>query len=273
MNEDVATPDVSADSSSAPVSPAPSAGTQNTEPIAGTNGTVAPQPTEQSIPYARFREVIQQNQQLRGSVSEMQGRLKQMETLQEKAQTQGGLSQTDQEAYRQAAVALKQIIDADPELKAWREAMQGSKQAMDMQHTVQSMREAQIRSVERQGVNRIHELADEAQLPKDTKSRQVLVALVDSLAAKMPQGRDRFAAGDLTIFDDAFEQAKPLLDLIKREGQTQLIDTKAKTRQLPPGPRGSAAGPPGLPKLDPANPRAYESALHQAATKLLHDKG
>jgi hypothetical protein len=221
------------------------------------------------VPYDRFREVIGQNQQLRQTVAQMQGRLQQMESLSQKAQTQGGLSAEDTRTYQEAATALKQIFSADPELKTLLEMMKNGQQLMGTQQTVQSLQQAQLRQMEQHGVQRILSAADTENLPKDDNFRRVLVKTVEALALTIPQAKERFAQGDLTVLDEAFELAKPFLAQIKREGQTQLLDTKNRTRQLPPAPRGSAAGPPGLPKLDPNNPNAFASALHQAAAKHL----
>jgi hypothetical protein len=256
--------------------PASSTGDQGqpTPPAATQPGTPGePQgqqkPPSQTVPYDRFREVIGQNQQLRQTVATMQGRLQQMEQLSQKAQTQGGLSTEDQRTYQEAATALKQIFSADPELKQLLELMKNGQQWQGTQQTVQSLRDAQLRQMEQQGVQRILSYADSEGLPKDEASRKIFVKLVESMALTIPQAKERFAAGDLTLIDEAMDLAKPLLAHVKREGQTQLLDTKQKTRNLPPAARGSAAGPPGLPKLDPNNPRPFESALHKAASDML----
>lgn len=268
--------DVQADSSPAPDAAQPTpAGAQNTDQAAQNGDQQAQQQAkpEQTIPYARFREVIGKNQQLTQAVAQLQGRIQQMEALQQQAQRQGGLTQQQQQDYQTAAQALKDILANDPELKTLLDVVKNGQALMGTQQTVASMREAQLRTMERQGVNRILELADQEALPKDTEFRQGFIKYVESLALSIPQAKERFAAGDLTLLDEAFEKAKPLLAQLKREGQTQLLNTKDKTRQLPPAPRGSAAGPAGLPKLDPNNPRAFESALHKAATALLNEKG
>jgi hypothetical protein len=259
--------DAPAESSPAPDSPTPPAATQPGTP--GDGQQPPQQKPAQTVPYDRFREVIGQNQQLRQTVAQMQGRLQQMETLSQKAQQQGGLSTEDQRTYQEAAAALKQIFSADPELKQLLEMMKNGQQLLGTQQTVQSLRDAQLRQMEQQGVQRILAYADQEGLPKDESSRKVFVKLVESMALTIPQAKERFAQGDLTLLDEAFDLAKPLLAHVKREGQTQLLDTKTKTRQLPPAPRGSAAGPPGLPKLDPSNPRAFASALHTAAAQHL----
>jgi hypothetical protein len=267
MADEVEVQDAPADSSSASDpngQPTPPAATQP-----GTPGKPQGQQPPGPIPYERFHEVIGQNQQLRQAVAQMQGRIQQMESLSQKAQTRGGLSAEDARTYQEAATALKQIFSADPELKTLLEMMKNGQQLMGTQQTVQSLQQAQLRQMEQHGVQRILSAADTENLPKDDNFRRVLVKTVEALALTIPQAKERFAQGDLTVLDEAFELAKPFLAQIKREGQTQLLDTKNRTRQLPPAPRGSAAGPPGLPKLDPNNPRAFESALHQAAAKHL----
>ena len=231
-------------------------------PQPGTPGQPQSPAAQQTVPYERFNQVIRQNQQFRDTVSQLQGRIQQMESLSQKAQQQGGLNPTDQNQYRDAAQAIKEIFKADPELKGLLDSGQ-------TQQTVKSLQEAQMRSLEQQGIQRILKSADEAGLPQTENVRHVFIKAVEGMATTIPNYRQRFAQGDLTLLDEAIELAKPLLDQLKREGQTQLLDTKNRTRQLPPAPRGGAAGPPGLPKLDPNNPRAYESALHAAAAQHL----
>ena len=276
MDEEL-TQDVGAESSPATAPPPTPAGAQNTEPQPGQGGQPQPEPGKQGpgpIPYERFKQVIDQNGQLRTAVAQLQGRVQQMEALQQKAQQQGGLSPQDQESYRQAAAALKQIFETDPDLKVLLDVMKNGQQLLGVSGNLQSLREQQLRALERQGVNQIQQLANTAGLPADEKFRAALVKLVEAEALSLPDARQRFASGDLSVIEEAFANVNAsFLAHIQREGQQKLLDTKNKTRQLPPAPRGGPAGPPGLPKLDPQNPRAYESALHKAATTLLAEKG
>lgn len=267
MEEEVVTQDAA---------PASSTGTdpngQPTPPAATQPGTPG-QPTEQTVPYGRFREVIGQNQQLRQATAQLQGRIQQMEALQQKAQQQGGLSPTDQGQYREAADAIKQIFKSDPELASLLNGSQHQKQMEETQKTLTEMRSAQMRTIEQRGVQQIEEFLNREGVPKEEAARKVFIKLVESMALTIPQAKERFAQGDLTLLDEAAELTKPLLAHLKREAQTQLLDTKNRTRSLPPASRGGAAGPPGLPKLDPNDPRAYQSALAKAATAMLNDKG
>lgn len=228
-----------------------------------------PKDGQQWVPYPRLEKVAHENQQLRAAYAELKGRFDQMETLKQQAAQQGGLSAQDQQTYREAATAIKQILAADPELKSLLDLAKNGQQWAGTQQTVQSLRDAQLRSMEQQGVARIVAYADQEGLPKDEGTRKIFVKLVESMALTIPQAKERFAQGDLTLIDEAIDLAKPLLAHVKREGQTQVLDTKNRTRQLPPVSRGSAAGPPGLPKLDPDNPRAYESAIHKIAADML----
>jgi hypothetical protein len=265
MEEEVVTQDAPAASS--PATDAPGQPTPSAAPQPATPGQ--PPKEGQWVPYDRLEKVSHQNQQLRQAYAELKGRWDQMEAIKQQAAQQGGLSPQDQQTYREAATAIKQILAADPELKQLLDMAKNGQQLMGTQQTVQSLRDAQLRSMEQQGVQRILSYADQENLPKDEGSRKIFVKLVESMALTIPQAKERFAAGDLTLLDEAMDLAKPLLAHIKREGQTQLLDTKNRTRQLPPAPRGSAAGPPGLPKLDPSNPRPFESALHKAASDML----
>ncbi len=269
--------DAPADSSPATDQAQPTpAGAQNTEQQPGQNGQ--PAPTQgQTVPYERLQQIAHQNQQFRTELAKAQGRIQQMEAqLKQNAQANGGqVSPEDAQSYQQAWTAMEKILMATPRGQKLLQMADQAEQLQGVSSNVKSMQEAQLRTMERQGVNRIHELADKEQLPKDKDSRSVFIKLVESLALTIPSARERFAAGDLTLLDEAFEKAKPLLAHIKREGQTQVLDTKNRTRQLPPASRGGAAGPAGLPKFDPNkdDPRAYQSALAKAATAMLNEKG
>lgn len=261
----------------APVDDSPAGSSSATDPQGQPTPPAAPQPGTpgqppkdgQWVPYDRLEKVSHQNQQLRQAYAELKGRFDQMESLKQQAAQQGGLNPQDQQTYREAATAIKQILAADPELKSLLEMAKSGPQWQGTQQTVQSLRDAQLRSMEQQGVSRILSYADQEGLPKDEASRKIFVKLVESMALTIPQAKERFAQGDLTLIDEAMDLAKPLLAHVKREGQTQLLDTKTKTRNLPPVSRGSAAGPPGLPKLDPDNPRAFADAIHKAAAQHL----
>lgn len=257
-----------AESASPAAAPAP-AGAENTE-----QGPQAGQQPEKLPPFhqhPRWQQMLGENRQLKAAVTQL---AQQMQSLQQRAQTQGTVSPEDRAAYQQAAHALKQIFETDPELKVLMDVMKNGQQLLGATSTMQSLRESQLRALERQGVSQIQQLADTDGLPKDEKFRASLVKLVEAEALSLPQAKERFAQGDPSVIDEAFANVKAsFLAHLKREGQQQLLDTKSRTRQLPPAPRGGPAGPPGVPKLDPQNPRAFESALHKAATAMLNEKG
>lgn len=266
MADEVDVQDVPAESS-----PAPDAQGQPTPPAAPQPGSPGQPPRDgQWVPYERLEKVSHQNQELRAAYAQLQGRMQQMEALQQKASQQGGqLSAQDQQTYQQAWTAIEQIFMASPKgQKLMRMADQAEKYD-GLATNFQSMQNAQLRGLEQQGVARIVQFADQEGLPKDPGLRTIFVKTVESMALTIPQARERFAQGDLTLIDEAIALAKPLLDHLKREGQTQLLDTKQKTRNLPPAPRGSAAGPPGLPKMEPGKEREFANALHQRASDML----
>ena len=264
MPDEVLT-DVTAESSPATETtgqPAP-AGAENTEQPAG-------QPQEKLAPFhthPRFQQVIRENQQLKQAVGQLG---QQMQALQQKSQQQGGLSPDEQQQYTQAAQALRKVIEADPELKE----LLGLKQEVATQ--LKQVREGQVVALERQGVDRILSKAKEFGYPQDDDALSDLIERVEARVLKMDNGRQRFLAGDLTVFDDALKTIKSRddkrIDSARREQTAATLATKDRTRSLPPAPRGGAAGPPGVPKLVEGKEREFTSGLHKAAQAMLNER-
>lgn len=254
-------PESSPGTEPAPPTPTP-AGAENTE----TQGQAPPEKQPPFHQHPRWQQMLGENRQLKAAVQTLAS---QMQQLQQAGQQQaGGLTPDQQMQYQQAARALREVMQNDPETKE----LLGLKQHVTQQ--LQQVRQSQMQALERQGVDRILSAAKTAGLPQGKEYLNRLIKSVEAEVLQLPEGRQRFAAGDLTVLDEAFANINEhFLGQMRRDQQAQTLATKDKTRQLPPAPRGGAAGPAGLPKLDPDNPRAFQTALNKRATELLNEKG
>lgn len=249
-----------------PTAPSPSGDptpSQATTPPAQQPGQ--PADPNQTVPFhqhPRWQQVIRENQQLKQGYAGLQQKVQQLETLQQKAQQQGGLSQDDRKAYSEAYAALEQVLAASPKGQALLRMAEQAESIQGLQQGVQQMQQAQRQALARQGVSHIHDLAKKAELPADPNYLARLVNLVEAEALQIPDGRQRFAQGDLSVLDEAFQAVKEqFLTHMQRASTAGLLDTKRKTQGLPPVGRGAAAGPPGLSKFDPTKPNAVRERL------------
>lgn len=248
-----------------PAEPTPTpAGAENTE----SQGQAPPEKLPPFHQHPRWQQMLGENRQLKAAVQTLAS---QMQQLQAAAQRNGGATPPEQQQYQEAAAALRKIFEADPELRT---LLEQAKHGSTLASGLQQVRQSQMAALERQGIDRILSRAKEAGLPQGKEYLTRLVKTVEAEVLQIDQGKQRFAAGDLSVLDEAFANINEhFLGQMRREQTAQTLATKDKTRQLPPAPRGGAAGPAGLPKLDPDNPRAFQSALNKRATELLNEKG
>lgn len=251
---------------------APAVGDPGSQAPAGAENTgqqpTQGQPNEQRVPYARFQQVVAKNRDL-------ETRLAQLEQYRAKAEQQGGqLSPQDQQQYREAATALKQVLAADPQLAfllrlaanpaALEQSMQG----------VASLTKAQQAAEVRQGIEHIAGLAKAASLPVDNQKFVThLVRMVAQEALTLPDGAARYDAGDVTVLEEAFKNIqKEIFGGFTRAANGTLLKTKQATAALPPAPRGGFAGQPAPAKPVEGKEREYTQSLHKRALSLLEDR-
>ena len=169
---------------------------------------------------------------------------------------------------------LDRVLMSHPKLKALAE---NADRIIGLQGGVSQMQQQQGQALVRQATSHIHGLAKEAGLSHDPQYLQRLVRLVAAEAQSLPDGNQRFAQGDLSVLDEAFQAVQgSFLTHMQRAGTQALIDTKQRTQSLPPAPRGGAAGPPGLSKFDPKAKDAVRTRfaeLSKAAGGMLAEGG
>jgi hypothetical protein len=247
--------------------------------------------TQQTVPYDRFQQVIRQVQEYRplvAQVPQLQQQLKEAQdrlaTFEKKA-SQGTATPEEAMQMQLAVQALERLMLSDqsmlervlmshPKFKALAE---NADKLLASTGGVEQIQQAQSQALYRQAQSHIRELASSAGLPADPKYLSRLVKAVAAEAQSLPDGNARFAAGDLSVLDEAFKSLQTdFLSHTQRAGTAQLLATKQRTQSLPPAPRGSAAGPPGLPKYDPSQPNAlgkYMSKLDGIAGQMLAEGG
>ena len=255
-------------------SPAPDANGQPTPPAA----TQPEQPQQPGQPtpeklapfhqHPRFQQVTRENRELKQAVGTLTQRL---QTLEQRSQQQpNGLTPEQQTQYRDAAQALRAVMQADPELARLIEA---AKQFPQMQQGYQSLgqlQQAQQVAQQQQATTHVRGLAEKAGLPTDQKFVQHLVRMTAIEAKSLDDADGRFDRGDFSVLDEAFAIVKDqVLGGFSRQATQTLRDTKQKTQNLPPAPRGGFATPDAPKKPIPGKEREYEQELHKGAMDFL----
>lgn len=246
-----------------------SAGTKNTDTTQP--GATATTPREQFVPYARFQEVNGRAKTLETTVGQLTQRL---EAFERKAQGPG-LTDEQRFEYQKAGNALKSVIAEHPELKGLLKLAEHAETLLQGHQTVGQLNKAQQQTATRQGVAHIANLAKSAGMTEPQQLKRI-EHLVAAEVASNPELAQRYISGDLSALDDAFKAVdSDFLGHMRRQAQTTVLDTKNKTRQLPPVSRGGAPGadaPPTLKPEDRGNPdkvRAYERSLGEQAKATL----
>lgn len=240
---------------------------------AGSQNTSNGQPTVEKEPpfhqHPRFQQLIGENRTLKSTVAEMQRSIGEMQRLQQQAQSGAGLSQDEQKQYSEAAQALKKILAADPELKEMFESRSKISKLEQGYQGVQRLSQAHQQSVARAGRAQIEQMVKDADLPSDKTAMEHIEALVANRIGTNPELLARFNDGDLSAISEAFDAVKGFLGSLRRDSAATVLTAKTKTRQLPPAPRGGAAGAEAPPKLVEGKEREYERGIHQRGAALL----
>lgn len=247
------------------------------DPSQATTQPVQP-PAEPQVPFhqhPRFQQLIREGQLSRQTIATLQQQLREeseRRTALEKKFTAGQSTPEEAEELRKAAGALERILMGNPEAlerillahPKFKALAENADKLMATTGGVEQIQQAQSQALYRQAQSHIHEMAKSAGLPSEPKYLSRLVRAVAAEAQSLPDGNARFAAGDLSVLDEAFKALQTdFLATTQRAGTAQLLQTKSRTQSLPPAPRGSAAGPPGLPKFDPNQPNALGKHMAQ----------
>lgn len=238
-------------------------------PQAATQPAPAPQPQEPPFhQHPRFRELTTQNRELKQQIAQLSQAMQRFQQSQQQS-SDGPLSQEEQAAI----TALKRLMARDPELAT---ALMAGKQLPQFQQRFQGIDQMQAQAARAHNTaarSAIKELAAADGLPTDDASLKHIVRLVAGEAMAMEQGNERYQSGDLSVLEEAFAAIKPWLASMRKPAQDTLTQTKNKTRQLPPPPRGAAPGQPAPPKMEPGKEgeRKFEQSLHSRAKAMLSE--
>ena len=171
---------------------------------------------------------------------------------------------------REAAVALKRVFAADPELKAFFDARMT---IPGLTRGYQQLTEAQQHGQRESARSYIGTLAKEAGLPDDSKWVGHLTRLVAGHAMGIENGNERFERGDFSVLKEAFEAVKAdFLGTLSKAGTANVAQAKGKLSKLPPAPRGSAAGPEASKPIEPGKEREFTRDLHKRGLALLKER-
>lgn len=251
----------SADSSSAPA---------DTQPDAQTQDPSQPSPTQtETQPFhlhPRFRELTTRNREQAQQIQQLTQAVNELRSARQTSQQEGTMSQEE----FQAISALKKLIAKDPELAG---LLNATKQLPQFQQRFQQFDQSQAQAAKAHNFaakSAIREMAEASGLKVDDASMKHIVRLVAGAAMELEQGNERYSSGDLSVLQEAFDQIKPWLEALRKPAEVAVANTKNKLRNMPPAPRGSAAGQPAPPKLDQGgDTRKYEASLHQRAKEML----
>lgn len=163
----------------------------------------------QGVPFSRFQEVNRGKVAAEAQVKQLSTRVQQLEGLHAAAQQQGGLSREQQQQYREASEALIEVMKQNPVLaKLLQMAQLGDRLPTALQG-IEQLHAAQTQQQVRQGEGYIKGLADKAGMPiQNGRFLKSLVREVSKEVLDMEGGEDRFNAGDLSVFDEAFKVVK-----------------------------------------------------------------
>lgn len=256
----------------------PSASESATDTSAGTQNTGTGQPIAQpgaNRPFhehPRFQQLIGENRSLKG---ELAGLKQTVEGLQRTA-SQPARTEEQRQARSEAIKALKELMSEDEELAELLSIRKEFPQLKQGYQGVGQIAKAQQDAATRQGRAQITSLAEQAGLSTDPKYVGRIERLIAAEIYEDKDALERYQSGDLSVIEEKFKAVNDeFFGQTRRQAQTTVLDTKNKTRQLPPVSRGGAPGadaPPTLKPEDRGNPdkvRAYERSLGEQAKATL----
>lgn len=178
----------------------------------------------------------------------------------------------EEREYAEAAQAIKRIFERDPDLKAFYESRNRLPQLEEGYANVGQM-QAQARSQQAQTARtHIGQLVKDAGIDVPAAKMQHVVRLVAGAAMQLPNGNVRYDSGDLSVLDEAFEEVKGFIEDLRKGTTATVAQTKAKTKNLPPAPRGGPAGPAAPEGIKPGEERAFQTNLHKKGLALLKER-
>lgn len=259
MDQDV----ISAESSTATESPADTS-QATTQP--------AQQPTQDQAPFhlhPRFKELTSSNKSLKDTVGQLQRTIGELQRAQAQARSGDGQTDDERRQFGDAAVALRKVLAADPELARLLEISKQFPQVAQGVEGVQQLQQAAAKAHNTQARSHIRDLATNAGLKVDDTSLRHINRLVAGEAMGLENGQARYGEGDFTVLDEAFTSVLPFLEGLRREAGVTTAATKGKVKGLPPAPRGGVAGSAAPPKLEKGKEREYETGLGALARRML----
>lgn len=259
-------------------SPAADVPTADTPP--GAQSGVTGQPSVAKDPpfhqHPRFQQLIGENRSLKGELAT----LKQTVDGLQRTASQPARTEEQRQARTEAIKALKELMAEDPELAEVLSMRKEFPQLKQGYQGVGQIAKAQQDAATRQGRAQITTLAEQAGLSTDAKYVGRIERLIAAEIFEDKDALERYQGGDLSVINEKFKLVTDeFLGQTRRAAQTTVIDTKNKTRQLPPVSRGGAPGadaPPTLKAEDRGNPdkvRAFERGLGETAKRLLQSRG
>jgi len=246
--------DSSVDSSPATSTPASEPGEQQ-------------QQTQQQVPFhqhPRFQQVIGQNRELRSTVQQLTNRLNQIEA---NAQQRGGATNAEQQQYTEIAAALKKVFAADPELASLLKLREQAPAFEQATEGVNQLRQQQARANLSAAQTHIAGLVKGAGLEVSKEHMPHIAAMIARAAMSLPDGNERYMAGDHSVLTEAFDQIKPFLEALRKPATATTAQVKAKVKQLPQRPAGGNAGQPA--PTTETDPRKLEQNIHSKARQML----
>ena len=269
MNEDVSSVDSSSTTdSSADPSQATSQPAQQQQQ----------QSQDQNVPFhthPRWKQLMSERGQDRQTIAQLQRTVQELQRGQMQARSQGGLTDEQRRQYGEAAAALKQVMQQDPELAQMFGLLKQFPQLAQQMTGVGELQQAAARANLQNARAHIADLVSKSGLTFADDDMPHVTALVARAAMSLENGDERYKQGDTTLFDEAFQSILPFLKKFGAGAAAQTAQVKGKVTNLPPA--NTRGGIPGsasaMPKLDKSKgvegQREYESGLGQLARKLL----
>lgn len=235
------------------------------------------QNTEEQVPFHKHPRWQQLQGELRSgrqTIQQLQQMVGELQRGQMQARSGPGLNDEQRRQYGEAAAALKQVLQHDPELapilQMLKQYPQFAQQLQQFSGGQQELQQAAAKANLQNARAVISDLVSQHNLAFGKEDMPMVNALIARAAMSLENGDERYRQGDETLFEEAFKSVLPFLKKFGAAATVQTAATKGKTTNLPPAnTRGGLPGSTALPKLERGKERDYESELGKLARRML----
>jgi len=236
------------------------------------NGAQAQEKLTPFHQHPDWQRMVRERNESRTAQDQMRQELQALRQSHQAAQRAGQASQVSPEE-QQAIDALSTLLKKSPWGKTLLGLVDAAPHLIKGYQGVQQLTQTQQTGVINSSRREIGTLAQSAGLPHAAGDVDLYEDIVTGIIGRDPEALQRFQQGDTSVVGDAFKKFTDGFAATLRRGPTAaLVDTKLKTKQLPPRPAGGAAGPAAPEKLKPGDdPRQFAANMGKRARAMLSE--